>query len=69
MAMEATVRKMVELNSEDVSWFNTAYQGAHLSWVLSMLMGEFRKAHSLTPADYAAIGAKQLQGQIADGAT
>ena len=57
---------MVLLNSEDVEWFGTAYAGAHLSWVLTMLLGEFRKAHNLTPVDYAAIAAKNLQKNIED---
>lgn len=64
-----TVRKMVELNSEDVNWFEVAYSGAHISWVLSMLLQEFRKSHSLNPSDYAAIAASSLQGQIQDGTT
>ncbi len=66
---EPTVRKMVELNTEDVSWFNESYAGAHLSWVLTMLLSEFRKCHALAPIDYAAIAAKSLEGQIADDST
>ena len=61
-----TVQKMVTLNSEDVEWLGVAYSGAHLSWILTMLLSEFRKAHSLEPVDYAVIGAKALQGKIED---
>lgn len=64
-----TIRKVVELNTEDTNWFQEAYEGAHLSWVLTMLLKEFRKSHALAPADYAAIAAKSLYGQIEDGAT
>lgn len=69
MANELTTRKWIELNNVDVDWFNEHYTGSHLNWILSLLLEEFRKSHSLTPTDYAAIAAKSLEEKIADGYT
>lgn len=56
--------RQVKLDDEDVNWYNSTYPGGSLTWVLGLMLKEFRKAHSLTPADYAAIGAKELRKQL-----
>lgn len=61
-----TIRKTVELSSTDVEWFTHQYGGIGLSWVLSALLDEFRKAHVLDPKDYASIAAKSLMQGIRD---
>ena len=57
---------MVSLPSETVAWFEETYQGASLSWVLGLLLSEFQRVHSLTPSDYAALGAAALKRKIED---
>jgi len=59
-----TIRKMVELDREDVAWFDSTYPRGNYSWVLTVLLKEFRKAHKHTPADYAALGAAELKRMI-----
>lgn len=59
------VKKKVELDEEDVSWFTDTYgSGASLSWALGMLLGEFRKAHEKTPQELGAIGAAELKRML-----
>lgn len=68
---KATVRRNVELNEDDVKWFYETYSGltnaASLSWVLSLMLSEFRKAHDKTPAELAAIGAQELKKLLEGG--
>ncbi len=59
---------MVELDRDDVHWFDSTYPRGNYSWVLSLLLKEFRKQHTTKPADYAALGAAELKKMI-DGET
>lgn len=62
--MSAETRRMVSLPTETVAWFEETYQGASLSWALGLLLEEFKRVHSLTPVDYAALGAAALKRKI-----
>ena len=57
-------RKAVFLNSTDLDWFEKQYEGASLSWVLSLLLEKFRLAHVNTPTNYAELGAKALKEEL-----
>lgn len=61
----STVRKTVELDEENVSWFNETYGEVggkpSLSWVLDLMLTQFRAAHTHTPAELAAVGAIELK--------
>ena len=65
----ATVRKSVELTEDNVSWFYETYgdisNNASLSWVLDLMLEQFRHAHDKTPAELAAIGAAELKKVLA----
>lgn len=68
MAQAKIVRKTVELPEEHVKWFYDTYGEIgikpSLSWVLSLMLEEFRKAHTHSPAELAAIGAAALKDLI-----
>jgi hypothetical protein len=53
-------RKRIELNQDDIDWFETQYPKGSLSATLSMLFTKFREANTMTPADYAKIAAEAL---------
>jgi hypothetical protein len=59
MALEV-IRKGIELNKDDVDWFNEQYPKGSLSAVLSMLLTKFREVNTHTPSDYARIAAEAL---------
>jgi hypothetical protein len=64
------VRKTVELPSQDLEWYMEAYPHASLSWVLTMLLHNFRMIHEDTgviPAKVAKDSAKELKGSIDEG--
>jgi len=65
MAEKKIVRKTVELNEDNVSWFYETYEGVggkpSLSWVLDLMLQKFKEAHTHTPAEYATVGAAELK--------
>jgi hypothetical protein len=63
MSLEV-VRKGIELNKDDVEWFNEQYPKGSLSAVLSMLFSKFRDANTHTPSDYAKIAATALTEEL-----
>lgn len=70
MAERATVRKNVELTEDNVNWFYETYgeisNNASLSWVLDLMLTQFRAAHEHTPQEYAKIGAAELKKILAE---
>lgn len=58
------VRVNALVDKEDMDWFKQTYPADSHSWLFTMLLKEFRKIHSMTPADYAAIGAKELRKAV-----
>lgn len=68
MAERRIVRKTVELNEENVDWFYHTYEAIggkpSLSWVLDLMLEEFRKQHTHTPADLAKLGAAELKRML-----
>ena len=56
-----TIRKMVELSTDDARWFEEHYPSGSFSWVLAGLLHEFRLAHKTTPQDYMTIGALEIK--------
>lgn len=63
---DAETRRMVTLPRSEVEKFERAYGENRLSWVLSLMLAEFNKAHFIKPDDYAAIAAKNLVDKIED---
>jgi hypothetical protein len=65
MAQRKIVRKTVELAEENVNWFYETYESVggkpSLSWVLDLMLEEFKKAHTHTPTELAVIGAAELK--------
>lgn len=57
----AVVRRNVELVEEDLRWFHETYPTGSLTGVVSMLFSKFREVHDITPADYAALAARELK--------
>lgn len=59
------IRKTVELDSDNVEWFQDTYAGvggqASLSWLMDLMLAKFREAHDKTPAQLAEIGAQELK--------
>lgn len=62
----SSIPKKVLLNEDDVEWFEKQYPKASLSWCLSMLLEKFRQQNTMTPADYAAMAAKELAEELAE---
>lgn len=58
------INKRIELNSEDVDWFESHYPNGSLTGVISMLFTKFREANTMTPAEYADLAAKELSNEI-----
>lgn len=63
------VQKTVNLESDDLNWFNQAYDGSSLSWVLGMLLSNFRQIHidtGVQPNKVARDSAKETLEEISD---
>lgn len=58
------MRKGIELNQDDVTWFEEQYPNGSLSGVIQMLFSRFREANEKTPHEYAEIAAKQLTEEL-----
>lgn len=56
--------KRVELNVDDIEWFNAQYPKGSLSATLSMLLTKFREVNTFTPQDYARLAAEALTEEI-----
>lgn len=69
MSRKNTTRKCVDLNTDDVEWFEKTYPEGSFSWILSMLLSEFRNATAQNPRDYAKLGAEALSKMIVDAKT
>ena len=61
-----TTRKCVELNTVDVEWFESTYPEGSFSWILSMLLSEFKNATAQSPQDYAKLGAEAIKKMLQD---
>lgn len=59
------VRLHIYVDKEDIEWFKSTYPADSHSWLFTMLLKEFKRAHNMSPADYAAIGARELKKGIA----
>lgn len=62
-------KKTIELDIEDLKWFNRAYADASLSWLLGLLLGSFRSIHEDTgvmPNLVAKDAAKEIKDQLKD---
>lgn len=58
-------RKTVSLSKGNIEWFENTYgKSASLSWALDLLFQKFREAHTLTPDEYAKIGAQMAVSDI-----
>ena len=63
-------RKTVELSAQDLIWFQEAYPEASLSWILTMLLHNFRQIHEdigATPQKIARDAAKEVKASIDGG--
>jgi len=61
MKPDEIIRKMVSLPKNDVKWIEEHYPDGSLSWILSGLLEEFRRAHKQSPRDYMILGALALK--------
>jgi len=64
MAQHDVIRKKIELNKDDVDWFEEQYPKASLGGILSMLLTKFREHNTHTPNDYAAMAAQALSEEV-----
>ena len=67
--MSGTVDRHVAIDEDNVKWFNETYPKGSFGWLFNMLLTEFRKAHSMTPQDYGAIGARELKKKLEENGT
>lgn len=64
-----TLKRYVDIDKDDVLWFEETYPKGSFNWLFNMLLKEFRRAHSATPQDYALIGSRELKKQLEEGGT
>ncbi len=64
MGRKNTTKKCVDLWTPDVEWFESHYPEGSFSWILSMLLSEFRIANEQTPQDYAKAGAEAIKNML-----
>ena len=67
--MSKTVDRHVSIDADDANWFNETYPKGTFGWLFSMLLKEFRRAHTMTPQDYGAIGARELKRKLEENGT
>lgn len=60
----ALIQRNIQLHDEDVRWFENTYPRASLSNILGLLLEKFRSVHTITPAEYAEIAAKELKEDL-----
>jgi len=65
--MHKRIKKHIQVNPEHLAWLEDTYPGIPLSITIDMLLQEFRHAHYISPADFAAIGAKAMKDMLDDG--
>lgn len=58
------VRKFIELNKDDVAWFDKNYPRGSYSSVLAALLREFRLAHAKDPLEMMQISAVAVKRSI-----
>ena len=64
MAKQSVVRKVIEINSEDADWLEKTYPNHSYSWLIGMLLHEFRVQNSFSPQHYAALAVSTLGAQL-----
>ena len=57
----------VKLDRDNVEWFKKTYPFGSLNGLLDALLGEFRKVHTVSPMDYATLGAQELKRALEEG--
>ncbi len=67
--MSGTIDKYVSIDEENAKWFNETYPKGSFGWLFNMLLAEFRQAHTMTPQDYGAIGARTLKKKLEENGT
>lgn len=58
------IRKGIELNKDDVDWFEEQYPKGSLSATISMLFEKFRQSNTHTPSDYADMAVRALNEEL-----
>lgn len=58
------VQRNVQLNEDDIKWFENTYPKASLSAILGLLLEKYRQVAIITPSDYANIAAKTLHEEL-----
>lgn len=64
MAQRNVIRKNVELNADNVEWFQRHYPQGSLAAMISMLFDKFVEANEKTPQEYAQIAAQELSEDL-----
>jgi hypothetical protein len=60
----ARIRKRVELNEENIKWYEETYPKGSLSWLCDLALQKFREAHTISPSDYMEIGIVELMREM-----
>lgn len=60
----ALIQRSIQLNEDDVRWFENTYPKASLAAILGLLLEKYRKVATMTPAMYAEIAAQELKEEI-----
>lgn len=60
----AVIQRNVQLNEDDVQWFERTYPKASLSATLGLLLEKYRRVTEFTPENYAEIAARELKEEL-----
>lgn len=59
-AQRRLIEKYVQLDEDDVAWFNEHFPKASIAGTLALLFSKFREHSTFTPQHYATLAAKSL---------
>lgn len=58
------VQRNIQINEDDVRWFEQTYPRASLSGILGLLLEKYRSVNTYTPEYYAELAAKELKEEL-----
>lgn len=64
MGERNVTRKNVELNTDNVEWFESHYPRGSMSTIISMLFDKFCETHQMTPKQYADLAVEELNEDL-----
>lgn len=65
--MSSKIKKHIDLDKDDVDWYQTTFPKSSLSHLLTMLLKHYRGVVEAEPSTYAEIAIKHLQEDLESG--